>query len=898
MKRLTGKVIPLILLLLLASIQLTANNLKGVIIDKTSKEPLVGATVQVVGTNTGVVTDFDGNFTLSVPGMEKCKIEIKYISYKTLLIENTSFTTGQSPLVIELEPDNLMLEDVTIVARKNLEGDKALLQERQKAVFAIENIGAKEMSLKGISNVSDGVKKLTGISIASAGQLVVRGLGDRYSITTLNGLPIASSNPDHKLIPLDLFPSSTVKNITVSKVYQPATFGDYSGAHVDISTKEHTGQDFFLLSVDAGGNANTLFKDFYHSDRKGSLFSNNTLDRKVLDMSKSEFDGYIRNNDPFGTGFSVSRKTSLPEMGISAGAGKNWQIGEHKLSLLASAGLSNEQQIIKDAFVTTLTAQGTNLNHFDYDSYTSKLKVAALASVGYSFRKADHINYTFFYARNAIDNYMYREGYDSEKVDLIGSNSVFHAYSLLNNQLLGYHEIGKRWEINWSGSYGITTSDEPDRRQVMFRKDDGKISLFKLNQQETMRYFGDLDEKEWVGNLKLNYNFGKQNQLQFGVVYKDKSRDFNSVRFYYNLNSLNPEITDIYNTDDYLNTENIANGSLVVSRVKQKMYSYYAGNEIWAAFFDVQYYPVSDLLVSIGARYERSQQWVRYWKESSAERRSELNKDDFFPAVNVKYGITERQSLRFSASRTVTRPSFIEMAPFLYKASYGGAEIRGNENLQNGYNYNVDLRYEIFSSDNEDMLSITGYYKKLQSPIERVQESSGGAAVHSFRNASDGMAAGIEVEARKKLFNDFRVGLNASYMYTNVNLPEGEGVYTDSERQLQGASPYLANADVSYTPGLGKDRRLLLALIYNLQGPRINTVGIYQAGNIKQQTLHTLDFTGGFEFNSRLSTKIKVKNLLNSTVNFKQDIPQINETILVESFKLGFSAEIGITYKF
>ena len=84
----------------------------------------------------------------------------------------------------------------------------------------------------------EGVKKITGISIASAGQLIVRGLGDRYSTTTLNGLPIASPNPDNKLVPLDLFPSSTVQNITVSKVYDAAAFADYSGAHINISTKE------------------------------------------------------------------------------------------------------------------------------------------------------------------------------------------------------------------------------------------------------------------------------------------------------------------------------------------------------------------------------------------------------------------------------------------------------------------------------------------------------------------------------------------------------------------------------------------------------------------------------------------------------------------------------------
>lgn len=136
------------------------------------------------------------------------------------------------------------------------------------------------MSLKGIGNVQEGVKQITGISIAESGQLIVRGLGDRYSSTTLNGLPIASPNPDNKLIPLDLFPSSTVQNITVSKVYDASAFADYSGAHIDISTKENVTDQFLNVSFNVGGRLNTLGRDFYQMDRDGTLFKTPSLDEK------------------------------------------------------------------------------------------------------------------------------------------------------------------------------------------------------------------------------------------------------------------------------------------------------------------------------------------------------------------------------------------------------------------------------------------------------------------------------------------------------------------------------------------------------------------------------------------------------------------------------------------
>lgn len=891
-------IISFALLLFLTTAQLAGKNVKGTIIDKVSKEPLIGATIQIIGTETGTITDFDGNFVFNdLTEGKDYQIEIKYISYKPLrTIIKVSPDTPD--MVYELDADTQVLADVTITARKNLEGDKALLQERQKAVFAIENMGAKEMGMKGVSNVSDGVKKITGISIASAGQLIVRGLGDRYSTTTMNGLPIASPNPDHKLIPLDLFPTSTVKNITVSKVFEASSFADYSGAHVDIGTKENTAGDFFSISADIGGNSNAVFKDFYHSDRKGSMLSNNKLDSKILDMSKQEFETYSKQQDPFGTSFAISKNTSLPDFGISLGGGKDWDIVGRKLSLLASFGVKKDSEVLNDAYVTTLTAQGTQYSHFNYDSYTSKLQIAGLASLNYSLRTADRINYTLFYARNAIDNYMRREGTDAEKIDLIGSNSIFHAYQLINNQLLGHHEFGEKWAFDWSGSYGTTRSDEPDRRQVMYRKDDGKISLFKLNQQETMRYFGELKEEEIIGDLKLAHNFGDNNRLRIGGTYKDKTRDFRSVRFYYNLNKLNPEITDIYNPNDYLNQENVSNGQIAITRAMDSKYKYYGGNRIWAGFIDVEYYILPKLLLNAGIRYEHSTQWVRYWTDASIEERSELKAGDLFPAINFRYGINDQQSIRLSLSRTITRPSFIEMAPFLYQASYGSAIIRGNEHLQNGYNYNLDLRYELFPKESSDMFSITAYYKKLKSPIERIQRSSGGSAVYSFQNADDGMAAGVELEIRKEVFKDFRLGLNGSYIYTSIDLPEGEGIYTDTERQLQGASPYLLNADVSYAPRFGEHKQMSLVVMYNLQGPRINTVGIHEAGNIEQQPLHTVDFVGNYQFNRHFSMKVQCKNLLNSTVRFKQDIPKVNQTITVEEFKTGINAEIGFAYKF
>ena len=887
-----GKVFFFILLLVLSTMTAMAGNIKGTVLDKQTKEPLTGATIQITGTAQGVVADIDGNYTLNVND-GTYTITVRYIGYKDILL-NSIKVKAETLLNFEMESDAQALGEVSVVAKKNLEGERALQMERQKATLAIENLGAKEMSIKGISNVEEGVKKITGISIASAGQLIVRGLGDRYSTTTLNGLPIASPNPDNKLIPLDIFPASTVQNITVSKVYDASAFADYSGAHIDISTKENVGSDFLSINFNAGGKFNTLGKDFYRMDRDGSLFKTPSLDQKLIDMSLTDFEEYARHNRLFNTSFQVSKKTALPEFGGNIGFGKRFTLGGNEVSVLGSIGVSNDLQTMDNASIRTLEATGNTLNEFNYDSYSNELKIAALGNLGYSFRTSDHIGYTFFYARNAIDTYMRREGVDYEDHHLIGSNNVTHIYSLQNHQVNGKHYFGKQWDLNWSGSYSKTSSDEPDRRQVMFIREDDQIKLFKLNRQETMRYFGSLNEDEWVGDLTASYRFGDNNKLQAGFTYKDKNRDYMGTRFYYNLNKLNPTITDIYDTDSFLNMENVENGSITIDRKKQPKDSYTAGNSIYAGYIATEYYPVAPLLVNLGVRYEISKQWVDYYTDGGKAERSELNKNDLFPSLNMKYQMNEKNSMRFAFSRTVTRPSFIEMAPFLYQESYGSAQIRGNADLQNGYNYNIDLRYELFEK-NGDMLSITAYYKHLKAPIERVQTLSGGSAVHSFRNADNGMATGVEIEFRKEIVKDLRFGVNGSYMYTNVKLPEG-GAYTNSQRALQGASPYLANADLTYSPAFSNDRQLSVALLYNLQGPRIHSVGISGLGDIKQQPVHTLNFTGSYRFNRRFAVKLQVNDLLNQDILFKQEVPTTGDKVEVERFRKGTGFEVGFSY--
>ncbi len=615
-------------------------------------------------------------------------------------------------------------------------------------------------------------------------------------------------------------------------------------------------------------------------------------------MRADDFDQYQLTHNPFKTSFSISKNTALPELGVDFGLGKSWMVGQKKLNALFAINFNNDYTIREDAYVSTVNAQGVVRDRYSYNEYGYETTTTALGQVSYTIRDNDMLSYNIMYVNNTEDSFTERSGYDAEGINLRGSNSVYHIYTLFNNQLTGSHYLAdNRLLADWQVSYGRTTSDEPDRRQVMFiENNNGSLSLFKLNQQETMRYFAELFEDEWNGDIRFKYNLNEggdnTNFLRAGASIRSKSRDFYSANFYYNLRSLQPDIADIYNTDSYLSYENVSNGTVPISKNSQPRNKYFADADIYAAFVDVELYPVKQLLIAAGVRYEHSRLWVNYWTDAAKEMEGELVADDLFPAINIKFNPRNNQNLRLSLSRTVTRPSFLEMAPFEYKESYGGATIRGNADIKNGYNYNIDLRYELFHGYG-DMYSLGVYYKYLDSPIERVQEYSG-SLVQGFRNVDKGTVAGAELEIRKNLTKNLKLDFNASYIYTHISLPEG-GLYTDKSRALQGASPYLINLDLSYTPKLAKDRELSLSAVYNLRGPRISSVGINSVNNVVEEAFSSLNFIVGYSFNKKLKLKFQAKNIINQKQEFTQEITTTGKNEVVEYYKDGMGVSLGFS---
>ncbi|MFA6676969.1 MAG: TonB-dependent receptor [Bacteroidales bacterium] len=899
-----------IYLLSLLAISANAGIIKGTITDKKTGETLIGVTILVRNTLKGYSTDTNGHYEISDLKPGQYTIEVRYIFYKTIITSPIEITkASDKTLNFSLEIENTELETVYVTARKNMENEQTLLQQRKKAPTAIENIGAKEMSIKGLSNVKAGVKKISGISFSESGKLYVRGLGDRYSTTTLNGLPIASSNPDDKLIPLDLFSTSTIQNVTVNKVFEVNSFADYSGAHIDINTKQGPEKRLIKLSMAIGGRIGSVVEPFYQSDKKWGLWKSNNISNKHMQSlnsfrKSSDFREYMYSHNVFGTGFNIEKNTSLPDISGSFVYGNQWKLSNgNSLNLIFSASIDKSTLINKDAFESTRNNDGFMTN-FHYDDYSQDLKTSSLINLSYNYKNSNNITYTSFFTRDAKDDFKYRDGYDNERYHLIGTNSVFHEYMLFVNQLHGLIDLSEHLSMNWGLSYCLTESNEPDRRQVMYRIfDDERIGIHTNNSQETMRYFGELTENELSGRANFDYKYGTQSHIKFGTAYKNKYRDFTSIRFFYpyNTNLLDPSFTsksELLNPDSFLNYDNFESGAVSIVKNYPPSALYNARNEIGAAFAEAEMYPLENLMINFGIRTEYSNQSVNYSDDTGAALKTNLEATNLFPSFNVRYNIDKTNTLRFSFSKTITRPSFLEMAPFRYQESYGGKQIQGNADIKNAFNYNIDLRYEISTPGTTNLISVTAYFKKLKNPIEQTQIASGGNTIYSFQNSKEGTALGMEFEASEDIFENLRFTCNGSYMFTDVNLQE-ESINTDNKRALQGASPYLVNADLAYTIPLKKeDSNLHLILMYNLQGPRIEAVGVYGRNNVIQESLNSLDFNAEYTLNQHWNANLKCVNILNSKYKFTQENAKTNIDELIEEFKIGTGIKIGISYKF
>ncbi|MEH0157199.1 carboxypeptidase-like regulatory domain-containing protein [Limibacter armeniacum] len=884
--------------LLTSSTKAQNGTLNGTVTDGETGEPVIGASVVLEGTTHGASTDIDGNYQFAAPAGEYTLI-CTFIGYEKTS-KPASVVSGESTkydIVLKVSAEEL--EEVQIVGKIDKTSTEALMVERKKADVMIQSIGASEMSVKGVSDVETALTKVSGVSKVGSKGIFVRGLGDRYNLAIMNGMPVPSTDPNMKVIPLTIFPSDIVQNLEISKTYTPNFYGDYAGALTDINIKEYPDEPFLNVSIKGGFNTQASFKDF-RTYKNGDLeYLGFTGDGRQIpdDMLNRHF---VPPSDVapdfFSNSWTPETITAPPSLGVGVMGGNYYDIGaEGGLGFIALLDFENSYERRDGFYGAPHNAQGGQRIAYDGVEWEYDANTAAMLNVFYRFNLRHSISFNNLYVNEASNEVGEYQGRDNENRTVFSRRNTYVQNQLYVGQLLGRHLFGEydRFGVDWGVSYANAQGDEPDRKQNIFNLA-GNTSTLSRIPGENNRFYSDLNEDEIATKLGVKYGLGAFDAtadryrwtIEAGYQGKFKDREFDWYQM--NLNKLtgsgSADLIDIDNPTPTIN-DFLASGDWQYQPYSGQDTEFTAKLDINSGYgmATIDVIP-SKLTIGAGARVEVSEQKVTFKGRTDRLedpfREVVYDETELLPAVNAKYTLKNEANIRFAASRTITRPGLREITPFLYQEIPGGAFVTGNPDLINGSNYNVDLKYEVFPNRDE-LLSIAVFGKRLDDPIEKIAISATETR-YSFANIRQASVAGVEVELNKRLNNlfskksellsHFILGFNATALYTRTDLRDTDTQNTEKERKLQGASPYLINADLGYESDyLGGDLNTIFTIAYNVFGDRIFATGQRGTSDIVERSYGTLDLIWQNTIRERFGVKISVKNLTNPTIRREQE---------------------------
>lgn len=956
--------ITLVLLLFFSIIGYAQTNgsIVGKVQDKeTNNEPLPFANIVIKGTTKGTTSDLDGLFEIADVAPGVYTVVFSFVGYETTEVANVKVEAGKVTTITAILGANAAsLDEIIITTTVRKESEAALLLDQKKAVEIKQSIGAEELSRKGVGDAASAVAKISGISKQQGSSNVyVRGLGDRYQTTTMNGLSLPSNNVNKKNVDLNLFSTDIIENISISKAYTPSFYGDFAAGNVNIDSKEYTGDGYFAISTGAGVNTNATGEDFVKSEGTGFFGFYNRYD-----------------NDPFAVVLShpvdPEDATGPVNLNGSIEGGYSFDFGEDsRLSFFGTASFQNGYEFLEGPaidFTNDVKVRFNNVEEYAYSTTTT-----ALGNITYRINPEHKVKFTSLFINSAKDAVGYygtkglgfnRDGFSSNgDGGYYQMNVQFNQDMIFVNQLNGTHKFDEndKWKVDWGIGFNKVFSDEPDRKrfsledyQFALDNDPATNPIFYDNIAfDNQRFFQSIEDDELNSYLRLENKISDKVKLVFGYNGRTKERRFNNWRYGYEIldKNANP-VTNVNSLSSFFDVTNIniPDGSglwslniarnplgldtiLGLTNVPQLYENTYKGNlDIHAGFVLAEINVGEKWLFVPGVRLENYEQSIVYDVINPVPTdpgfRS-VSDNIILPSLNIKYSLNEDQNLRFSFSKTVSFPEFKEAANFVYESVT--QRVGGNPDLLGkpdgsgvAYSdiYNYDLKYEWFPSSGE-IISLAVFAKTIHDPVNRVVAADATGNQRYFRTGDKADVFGVEVEARKTLLvnadEESLLSVGANFAYTNTkqdlkDISTADGFtfgtsFNKTEEEIQGASPFIVNADVSYSPKF-ENYEPKATLIFSYFSDRIQAIGSGDLGNIVAKGVPTLDFILQNKIGKNFEINLNAKNLLNPAVSLVRDDAQglsssallqgfveDNEVILRE-YKRGVNLGLSLKYKF
>ncbi|SEP16670.1 TonB-dependent receptor [Flavobacterium sp. CF108] len=920
------------------SIAQNKGTISGVLTDKeTNNAALPFANVLIKGTNISVNTDIDGKYSLNVnPG--NYTIVFSFVGYETKEAPVT-VKAGETVTVNQvLSSGSFTLKDVVVKSTASKEKETALLLEQKNAVVIKQSIGAQEMSRKGVSDVEEGLTKITGITKVDGRGLFVRGLEDRYNSLLLNDLAVPSNNPFKKIIPLDIFPTDIVSVLETYKTFNTNLYGDFAGATFNIITTA-TGKSQTKINFGAGYTINNNLKKFLISQDATSTsdffgFSGNERDLPSAINKNPSFQTLTADQaaNGFGSGFDVKSDVSPLNTSFGITHSEKFNIGKNQnvFQYLLSLNYDNKYQIRTGADRFFNPGQGNYINDLVTTQYKFITNSSALAALTYKTNRFSLTSNTT-YLRSTENSIQDQLGYTNSNVNqpngFIRMNQLQES-TFFNTQLFGNYKITEdgRHSIKSGVSYSTTQYELPDRKSFSGIKIDDNTTSISYSGNSIVRQYLDFKGDEHIsGLLEYSWKFGnedisKSHKLTTGYNgYMNKMGS--EYRFLVSQRLNSNSITFPTNTPDAILRDEILNNNFTYNDGTNPTYKAMLEEFVNAGYLDLAFKFSEKIELNVGVRAEQTHRETEYKDAGSFEdpyKTITVDKTDFLPSLNAKYILNPNSNVRFAASKTITRPVIMESYPLEFVNPDGTIE-QGNPLLINSDNYNFDLKYELFPT-NKELISATIFTKIIENPIERLFTNSAGSGgqIMTYGNSKQAFLYGAEfeflfqLERISKSLSNFSFGANASLMDSKVtiekvfkngvNNPETIAEDADPTRKLQGASPWIVNADLRYDSEFSEKWKSSMTMVYNLYSKRIYAVGTNKLDNYYEMPFGKLDFIWQNKISDKFDVKLSVDNLLNPAYKIemgeKSRLEITESDLTVREYKKGVGFSMNISYTF
>jgi TonB-dependent receptor len=920
-------------LVLLFPLALSAQKgtIAGKIIDAKLADALIGVTVRLDDGAGGAISDFDGHYTIANVPVGKHKITINYTGYNPKTIDDIDVLNGEVTTIDVAMEDGAAqaIAEVVVVAKASRESQSALTILQKNSTTIGDGISSETIKRTPDRTTGDVIRRVSGASIQDNKFAIIRGLNDRYNIAMLNGALLSSTEPDRKAFSFDLFPSSMLDNLVVVKTASADLPAEFAGGAILVSTKDIPESSFLQVNVSSGSNSATTFKPFLSGQGGASDWVGHDDGTRALpatfpataDFKASSKDDKYRSSQLLSNDWAINEKSSArPNMGFQISGGYVTDPAR-KNQFGATLGVSYSNNNRLQNGMRSDFDVASKLFDFSDKQFKNNVLWGALFNTALKINNTHKIGLQATYSTNADNIISDRSGYDYEQLRKVTSTAIEYTENhLLTTRLYGEHQLSKKGaRLSWGGGLNRSTREVPSLRRMFYFKNfedtldvnipyQAYVPFGSADPYRSGRFYSSLSENTYNGNVDLTIPFaiGTQKQsVKIGGLYQKRDRSFdarvmgyvlgNFIKFDYSLLNLPQE--------QIFAPENIGENGFIMDDITNPSDGYTGQSNLLAAYALLDNKIADRLRISWGARVENFRQKVEAAQYSGTPLKVDTTITALLPSFNLTYSITEKQQLRISGSKTVCRAEFRELAPFSFFDFYLNANVVGNPDLTQGSIYNADLRYEVYPGKNQ-LFSVSLFYKKFKNPIEFTFSAAGaGTRTFSFNNVASASNYGAEFELRKNL--DF-IGLenvlffsNASFIRSNIDLSKGVSYY-DSTRALQGQSPYIINAGLTYNiTKFG----VSTTLIYNVIGDRIAQVGTVGYGDVYERHRNLLDFSVNKRLGKNGEVKLTWGDILRPEFVYYQDNNathryEAGKDNVMQRLNFGSTITLGLGYRF